>query len=100
MKRAFWRATLDHLRDNAFCSAPLATKSEFSSSAITIDIHLFDPDVGRGVAQFKEDPFEWSWILIGASGGGVKILNRPSILEHKLFTNNHLNADPSCSVGA
>jgi hypothetical protein len=46
--------TLDHFRDNAFCSAALATKFEFSSSAITIDLHLLDPDVDRSMAEFKE----------------------------------------------
>jgi hypothetical protein len=34
-----------------FCSASLATKSEFSSSAITIDIHLLDPGVDRSMAE-------------------------------------------------
>ena len=43
-----------------FCSAALATNSQFSSSAITIDIHLLDPDVGRNMSQFKECPLEWS----------------------------------------
>ena len=37
-----------------FCSAALATKSEFSSSAITIDIHLLDPDVDRSMAEYDE----------------------------------------------
>ena|ERR1700693_216033 len=52
--------------------AALPTKSEFSSSAITIDIHLLDPDVDRSMAEFKECRLEWSWILIGASGGGSR----------------------------
>ena len=34
-----------------FCSASLATKSEFWSSAITIDIHLLDPGVDRSMAE-------------------------------------------------
>jgi hypothetical protein len=33
------------------CSASLAAKSESSSSAITIDIHLLDPGVDMGVAE-------------------------------------------------
>ena len=37
-----------------FCSAALTTKSEFSSSAITIDIHLLDPDVDRSMAEYEE----------------------------------------------
>jgi hypothetical protein len=36
------------------CSAALGTKSEFSSSAIIIDIHLLDPDVDRSMAEFEE----------------------------------------------
>jgi hypothetical protein len=36
-----------------FCSAALATKSEFSSSAITIDIHLLDPDVDRSYSRVR-----------------------------------------------
>ena len=34
-----------------FYSASLVTKSEFSSSAITIDIHLLDPGVDRSMAE-------------------------------------------------
>ena len=34
-----------------FCSASLAMKSEFLSSAITIDIHLLDPGVDRSMAE-------------------------------------------------
>ena len=52
------------------CSASLATKSEFSSSAITIDIHLLDPGIDRSMAEFEECRLEWSWILNGTSGGG------------------------------
>jgi plasmid stabilization system protein ParE len=37
-----------------FCSASLTAKSEFSSSAITIDIHLSDPDVDRSIAELEE----------------------------------------------
>ena len=54
----------------AFCSASLATKSEFSLSAITIDIHLLDPGVDRSMAELGVCRLEWSWILIGTSGGG------------------------------
>jgi hypothetical protein len=36
------------------CSPSLATKSEFSSSAITIDIHLLDPGVDRSMAELEE----------------------------------------------
>ena len=36
-----------------FCSADMATKSECSSSAITIDIHLLGPDVDRCMAEFR-----------------------------------------------
>jgi hypothetical protein len=61
--------TFDHFRDNAFCSAALATKSEFLSSAIPF-IHLLDPDVDRSMAEFEECRLEWSWILIGTSDGG------------------------------
>ena len=46
------------------------TKSEFWSSAITIDIHLLDPDVDRSIAEYEECRLELSWILIGTSGGG------------------------------
>jgi hypothetical protein len=53
-----------------FCSAALATTSEFSSSTITIGIYLSDPDVDRSMAEFEECRLEWSWILIGTSGGG------------------------------
>ena len=48
----------------------MATKSEFWSSAITIDTHLLDPDVDRSMAEFKECRVECSWILIGIPGGG------------------------------
>ena len=58
-----------------FYSASLVTKSEFSSSAITIDIHLLDPGVDRSMAELGVCRLEWSWILIGTSGGGEKILN-------------------------
>jgi hypothetical protein len=58
-----------------FYSAALVTKSEFWSSAITIDIHLLDPDVDRSIAEYEECRLEWTWILIGTSGGGVEILN-------------------------
>ena len=61
--------TLDHFRDNAFCSAALATKSEFSSSAITIDIHLLDPGVDRSMAELEGCRLEWSSISIWTSGG-------------------------------
>jgi hypothetical protein len=45
-------------------------------SAITIHIHLLDPDVDRSMAEFEECRLEWSWILIGASQAvGVEILN-------------------------
>jgi hypothetical protein len=44
--------------------------SEFSSYAISIDIHLLDPDGARSMAEFKECRLEWSWILIGTLGGG------------------------------
>jgi hypothetical protein len=53
-----------------FCSAPLATNSQFSSSAITIDFHLLDPDSDRSMAEYEECRLEWTWILIGTSGGG------------------------------
>ena len=53
-----------------FYSASLVTKSEFSSSAITIDIHLLDPGVDRSMAELRVCRLEWSWILIGTSGGG------------------------------
>ena len=43
-----------------FCSAALATKSEFSSSAITIDFHLLDPDVDRSMAEYEECRLEWT----------------------------------------
>jgi plasmid stabilization system protein ParE len=52
-----------------FCSASSATKSEFSSSAITIDIHLLDPGVDRSMAELEECRPEWSWISVGTSGG-------------------------------
>ena len=59
-----------------FCSAALAAKSEFSSSAITIHIHdLLDPDVDRSMAEFEECRLEWSWISIGHQAVGVEILN-------------------------
>jgi predicted transcriptional regulator len=48
----------------------LPTKSEFSPSAITIDIHLLEPDVGRRMAEFKECPLEWSWINQGTRRWG------------------------------
>ena len=47
-----------------------ATKSEFSASAITIDIHLLSQDVDRSMDEFKQCALEWSWILTGASSGG------------------------------
>jgi len=53
-----------------FLFRPLTTKSEFSSSAITIDIHLLDPDVDRSMAEYEECRLERSWISIGTSGGG------------------------------
>jgi DNA-binding transcriptional LysR family regulator len=40
-----------------FCSAALTTKSECSSSAITIDIHLLDPDVDRSMAEYEVGNF-------------------------------------------
>jgi len=46
------------------------TNSGFSSSAITIDIHLLDPDVDRSMAEYEECRLERSWISIGTSGGG------------------------------
>src|ERR1700682_3519958 len=79
--------TLDHFRDNAFCSAALATKSEFSSSAITIDIHLLGPDVARSMAEFEACRLEWTCIFnrdIRRWG------SRFSVLERKFFKNNHL----------
>jgi len=47
-----------------FCSASLAMKSEFSSSAITIDIHLLDPGVDRGTAAPEQCRLEWSWLCL------------------------------------
>ena len=52
-----------------FCSASLATKSESSSSAITIDIHLLDPGGDKSMAELEECRLEWSWISIRTSGG-------------------------------
>jgi hypothetical protein len=65
------RLTLANLRGSliTFCSAALATKSESWSSAVTIDIHLLDPDVDRSMAEYEECRLEWTWILIGTSGG-------------------------------
>ena len=53
-----------------FYSASLVTKSEFSSSATTIDTNLLDPGVDRSMAELGVCRLEWSWILIGTSGGG------------------------------
>jgi len=53
-----------------FCSADMATKFEFSSSAITIDINLLNSDVDKSMAEFEECRLEWIWIFIGTSGGG------------------------------
>jgi len=52
-----------------FYSASLVTKSEFSSSAITIDIHLLDPDVNRSMAELEQCHLEWSWISMRTSDG-------------------------------
>jgi len=52
-----------------FYSASLATKSEFSSSAITIDIHLLDPGVDRSMAELEQCHLEWSWISMRTSDG-------------------------------
>jgi hypothetical protein len=53
----------------------LVLHPKVSSSAITIDIHLLDPDVDRSMAEFKECRLEWSWILIRHQAVGVEILN-------------------------
>jgi hypothetical protein len=50
----------------------VSTKSEFSSSAITIDIHLLDPGVDRSMAELEECRLEWSWISIRTSGGRIR----------------------------
>ena len=57
---------------STFCSASLATKSEFSSSAINIDIHLSGPGVDRSWKSVA-----WSGLAFqsGNQGVGVKILN-------------------------
>jgi hypothetical protein len=60
---------------NHFLFRGVAHEVRILSSAITIDIHLLDPGVDRSMAEFKECRLEWSWISIGASGGGVEILN-------------------------
>jgi hypothetical protein len=48
-----------------FCSATLPAKSECSSSAITINIHLLGPCVDRSIAEHEECRLERSWILSG-----------------------------------
>ena len=48
----------------------LVLHPKVSSSAITIDIHLLDPGVDRSMAELEQCRLEWSWILIGRSGGG------------------------------
>jgi len=54
----------------------LVLHPEVSSSAITIDIHLLDPDVDRSVAEFKECRLEWTWIFNrDIQAVGVEILN-------------------------
>ena len=50
-------------------------ESEFSSSAITIDIHLLDPGVDRVMAEPEECRLEQSWISIGHQTVGDEILN-------------------------
>ena len=51
--------TLDHFRDNAFCSAALAT--------IVVRHHhrypYLGPDVDRSMAEFEECRLEWTWIF-------------------------------------
>ena len=47
-----------------FYSASLATKSEFSSSVITIDIHLLAPGVDRSMAELEQCSLEWSWLRL------------------------------------
>ncbi len=51
-------------------SASLATKSELSLSANTIDIHLLDPDVDRILAEYERVSPGVLLDLTGASGGG------------------------------
>ena len=55
------------------CSASLATKSEFSSSAI--DIHLLDPGVDRSMAELEECPWSGLGFQCGHQVAGVEILN-------------------------
>jgi hypothetical protein len=42
----------------------------FMTEAADKPIHLLDPDVDRSLPEFEECRLEWSWILIGTSGGG------------------------------
>jgi hypothetical protein len=42
----------------------------FMTEAADKPIHLLDPDDDRSLPEFEECRLEWSWILIGTSGGG------------------------------
>jgi hypothetical protein len=67
-------ARLKHRLTAGLCGGSIislcSVTSEFSSYAISIDIHLLHPDGARSMAEFKECRLEWSWILIGTLGGG------------------------------
>jgi hypothetical protein len=68
-ERDIWRANLRRFPYH-FLFRGVGHEAEFSSSAITIHIHLLDPDVDRSMAEFEEYRLECSWILVGTSGGG------------------------------
>ena len=51
------------------------------------------------MAEFKECRLKWSWILIGASGGGGRDSESVQALERKLFKNNHLDGGISARGG-
>jgi len=58
-----------------FCSADMATKFEFSSSAITIDINLLNSDVERVWPSSKNVAWSGLGFLSGHQAVGVEILN-------------------------
>jgi hypothetical protein len=66
-------------------------------------MNLLNSDVDKSMAEFVECRLEWSWISIGASGGGgVEILNlfkRLSVLKRKFLKKNHLEVGISARGG-
>jgi plasmid stabilization system protein ParE len=71
-----------------FSSVSLAAKSEFSSFATTIDIHLSDPGADRSMVELQGCRLGWPWISnADIKWFRVEILIYPSVHRSRIDVN-------------